>query len=174
MTAAPGRSCARRGGPATARGTVYLEIEAKAFLRHMVRTLVGTMVEIGPRQAGAWGHGGLLEGARREGAGPTAPAHGLVPLGCQVCSRPSCAGRPPPVPRANSPQVCSSPGDRPGWRRQESGPGPMSWRSRPRARSPCSDAETSRAIFRGNGPPARRLRRTANSRWRTAIVESVG
>jgi tRNA pseudouridine38-40 synthase len=47
-----------------------LEITADSFLRHMVRTLVGTMVD-GVDVAG------LLDGAHRSDAGATAPPHGL-------------------------------------------------------------------------------------------------
>jgi tRNA pseudouridine38-40 synthase len=46
------------------------EITANRFLRHMVRTLVGTMLE-GPELAP------LLAGRDRAEAGPTAPSHGL-------------------------------------------------------------------------------------------------
>ncbi len=50
-------------------------ITADSFLRHMVRTLVGTMLEAGPE---APSHiASLLEGKPREDAGLTAPAHGL-------------------------------------------------------------------------------------------------
>jgi tRNA pseudouridine38-40 synthase len=48
------------------------EITADSFLRHMVRTLVGTMVEMPPQRLAS-----LLEGRARSEAGSTAPAHGL-------------------------------------------------------------------------------------------------
>jgi len=56
---------------------LFLEIEAEAFLRHMVRTLGGTMIEVGVGRMTVAGFERLLEGARREDAGPTAPARGL-------------------------------------------------------------------------------------------------
>jgi tRNA pseudouridine38-40 synthase len=49
-----------------------LEITADSFLRHMVRTLVGTMVEQSPRELAQ-----LLESGSRSEAGTTAPAWGL-------------------------------------------------------------------------------------------------
>lgn len=60
---------------------LVLEIEADAFLRHMVRVLVGTMLLVG---RGAWAAermSPLLAGAPRGAAGPTAPAHALTLVG---------------------------------------------------------------------------------------------
>ncbi len=56
-----------------ARGdALELEITANSFLRHMVRTLVGTMLEREPEVLPR-----LLTGALRSAAGPTAPPWGL-------------------------------------------------------------------------------------------------
>jgi tRNA pseudouridine38-40 synthase len=65
-----------------ARGDeLVLVIEADAFLRHMVRILVGTQLLVG---RGAWPQSrytALLDGAPRGAAGPTAPAHALTLVG---------------------------------------------------------------------------------------------
>jgi tRNA pseudouridine38-40 synthase len=54
-----------------------LWVEADAFMRHMVRVLVGTMLEVAGGRRRLEDFEFLLEGAPRERAGETAPAHGL-------------------------------------------------------------------------------------------------
>ncbi len=60
-------------------GTEVLElwIEADAFMRSMVRILVGTMLEVAAGRRPLADFVALLEGAPRERAGETARAHGL-------------------------------------------------------------------------------------------------
>jgi tRNA pseudouridine38-40 synthase len=52
-------------------------IEATAFLRHMVRNIIGTMVEVGRGVRSAESVKELLEARDRTKAGATAPPHGL-------------------------------------------------------------------------------------------------
>lgn len=53
------------------------EITGEGFLRHMVRAIVGSLVEVGAgRQPAAW-IAEVLRSGQREAAGPTAPACGL-------------------------------------------------------------------------------------------------
>jgi tRNA pseudouridine38-40 synthase len=54
-----------------------LWIEADAFMRNMVRVLVGTMLEVGGGRRSLADFSSLIEGAPRELAGETAPSHGL-------------------------------------------------------------------------------------------------
>jgi tRNA pseudouridine38-40 synthase len=53
-------------------------IEADAFMRHMNRVLVGTMLEVAGGQRTLQDFVALLDGRPRSHAGPTAPAHGLA------------------------------------------------------------------------------------------------
>ena len=58
-----------------------MRIEAETFMRHQVRVLVGTMLEVAGRGRPLEEFRALLEGAPREQAGETAPAHGLCLIG---------------------------------------------------------------------------------------------
>ncbi|MGH7809205.1 MAG: tRNA pseudouridine(38-40) synthase TruA [Candidatus Binatia bacterium] len=55
-------------------------IEATAFLRHMVRNIVGTLVEVGRGECSPERFSELLAARDRTKAGDTAPAHGLFLL----------------------------------------------------------------------------------------------
>ena len=57
---------------------IELRIEATAFLKHMVRNLVGTIVEVGHGKRSPESVRDLLASRDRTLAGPTAPPHGLV------------------------------------------------------------------------------------------------
>lgn len=60
---------------------VQIEVQANAFLHHMVRNIVGSLLPIGyGEQAENW-MATLLRGRDRGEAGPTAPAQGLCFLG---------------------------------------------------------------------------------------------
>jgi len=62
----------------TRRGDlVVYTIEATAYLRHMVRNIAGTLVEVGCGERSPASFAKLLELRDRTLAGPTAPAHGL-------------------------------------------------------------------------------------------------
>ncbi len=58
-------------------GRLRFEIEASSFCHQMVRSLVGTMVEMGHGRRPAGEMAGVLRGRRRALAGHIAPPHGL-------------------------------------------------------------------------------------------------
>jgi tRNA pseudouridine38-40 synthase len=58
-------------------GLMTYEIAGDGFLRHMVRAIVGTLVEIGRGWREPAEIGSLLQGGTRAAAGATAPPHGL-------------------------------------------------------------------------------------------------
>lgn len=57
------------------------EIEADTFMRHMNRVLAGTMLQVAGGRRPLEDFAGLLQGAHRRDAGPTAPPHGLYLTG---------------------------------------------------------------------------------------------
>ena len=58
-------------------GELIYEIAASGFLHHMVRNLVGTLLEIGRRKRGPDSIDRIFSSRDRSEAGPTAPAKGL-------------------------------------------------------------------------------------------------
>lgn len=62
------------------RDVVAILLSADSFLHHMVRNIVGSLVEVGRGHRPPGWMADLLAGRDRGQAGPTAPAHGLVLL----------------------------------------------------------------------------------------------
>ena len=60
---------------------VAVEVQANAFLHHMIRNIVGSLLLVGRGERPEAWIGEVLAGRRRELAGPTAPAAGLTFLG---------------------------------------------------------------------------------------------
>jgi tRNA pseudouridine38-40 synthase len=60
---------------------LVFDITADAFMRSMIRVLVGTMLEVGASKRSVEDFASLLERAPRERAGDTAPPHGLYLVG---------------------------------------------------------------------------------------------
>jgi tRNA pseudouridine38-40 synthase len=58
-------------------GKIQLTITADGFLRHMVRNIVGTLVDVGKGKTSLEEFKTILESRDRKQAGMTAPAHGL-------------------------------------------------------------------------------------------------
>lgn len=64
-------------GPWSDATILSFRITADAFMRNMVRALVGTMLEVASSRRTVESFTALLEGAPRSAAGDTAPPHGL-------------------------------------------------------------------------------------------------
>ncbi len=56
---------------------IRISVNGNAFLRHMVRNIAGTMIEVGRNRISPEGLRGILEARDRRTAGPAAPARGL-------------------------------------------------------------------------------------------------
>ena len=79
----------RRAPPASADAAAggadmtVIEVRGSGFLRHMVRTIAGTLVDVGRGRRGPGEVGRALEAADRGAAGPTAPPRGLFLTGVE-------------------------------------------------------------------------------------------
>jgi tRNA pseudouridine38-40 synthase len=68
----------------TAEGAfVYIDIQANAFLHHMVRNIVGSLLKVGSGERSVAWIADLLVLKDRTRAGPTAPAQGLYLVAVQ-------------------------------------------------------------------------------------------
>ena len=79
--AAHPRRCVLAAGVRREGEQVIVEIEANAFLHHMVRNIVGSLLPVGRGDQPVEWVAELLAGCNREVAGPTAPSSGLTFLG---------------------------------------------------------------------------------------------
>jgi tRNA pseudouridine38-40 synthase len=69
--------------PVRAGALIVYEISGDGFLRHMVRNIVGSLVEVGRGRRPAGWMREVLESGDRTRAGPTAPAEGLFLVGVE-------------------------------------------------------------------------------------------
>ena len=60
---------------------IAIDVQANAFLHHMIRNIVGSLLLVGRGERSEAWIGEVLAGRRRELAGPTAPAAGLTFMG---------------------------------------------------------------------------------------------
>jgi tRNA pseudouridine38-40 synthase len=64
-------------------GEIVFDIEGDGFLRHMVRTMVGTLAEVGTHLRTVDSMSATIAARDRRSAGPTAPASGLTLVSVQ-------------------------------------------------------------------------------------------
>lgn len=69
------------GGDAAGGELTVIDVRGSGFLRHMVRTMAGTLVEVGLGRRAPADVERVLRSADRRAAGPTAPARGLFLTG---------------------------------------------------------------------------------------------
>ena len=79
--------CRRPGEPAE---LLEVSVSANAFLPHMMRNLVGTLLQVGSGKVNEAGFAAILAARDRSAAGPTAPARGLCLT--EVVYEPSALG----------------------------------------------------------------------------------
>ena len=98
--AAPGRGrtpvCAVASARlVTRRSRLGVLLSADSFLHHMVRNIVGSLVEVGRGARPPGWIGEVVDGRDRKRAGPTAPAQGLVLVRVLYGSEAAAGGRAP-------------------------------------------------------------------------------
>ncbi len=71
-------------------GFLHFTVEADGFLKHMVRNIVGTLVQAGKGKLSAEEFCGVLEARDRRLAGMTAPSRGLFLVGVTYCGSCDC------------------------------------------------------------------------------------
>jgi len=72
------RSLSRFDVSGESRGDIRIEVAADGFLYHMVRSLAGTLIEVGRGRRAPDSMAAVLAARDRRSAGPTAPARGLA------------------------------------------------------------------------------------------------
>lgn len=72
--------------------TVLVEVEADAFLPHMMRHLVGALLDIGRGRLGVGAFARAVATGERRGLGPAAPPHGLYLMRVTYDGGPSIGG----------------------------------------------------------------------------------
>jgi tRNA pseudouridine38-40 synthase len=72
---------------------IWIEAVGHGFLRHQVRILAGTLVEVGRGRMAAGDLVRVRDAGAREAAGPTAPAHGLWLVSVEMGDGPHIAGQ---------------------------------------------------------------------------------
>ncbi len=60
------------------KSLIRIEAEGDGFLRHMIRIVVGTLIEVGRKKMAPQDIPNILKSKNRRRAGPTAKAHGLT------------------------------------------------------------------------------------------------
>jgi tRNA pseudouridine38-40 synthase len=72
---------------------IWMEFLGNAFLRHQVRIMVGTLVDVGQDRIGPDELRRIVVARDRSAAGATAPAHGLVLVGVELADTPRTRSR---------------------------------------------------------------------------------
>jgi tRNA pseudouridine38-40 synthase len=72
-------------------GLLRYRVTGSGFLHHMVRNIVGTLVDVGRGQMEAGAMQGILAARDRSAAGPTAPAQGLFLVSVEYAPKPAVA-----------------------------------------------------------------------------------